>query len=40
MPTLPVSAGRQPIARAPVHEPSPLCMLLPPTTIIAGFVIA
>jgi carbon monoxide dehydrogenase subunit G len=31
MPTLPVSPGRQPMARAPVQEPSLLCMLLPPT---------
>jgi len=40
MPTLPVSPGRQPMARAPVQAPSLLCMLLPPTTIIAGVVVA
>ena len=40
MPTLPVSAGRQPTARPAVQPLAPLCMLLPPSTIIAGRVVA
>ncbi len=40
MPTFPVSAGRQAIARPACQPLAPLCIELPPSTIIAGRVAA
>ena len=39
-PTLPVNPGKQAMARPASQPLLPLCMELPPSTIIAGFVLA